>query len=115
MAIEEPLWRAEDQAGRLAELLSDDPEQKQAPLRRDVRSLGILLGQILIEQEGQGLFDVVEQLRQLAILHREVSGQEAADTNAPNDRELLAQFEQIIRGLSVAEAYKVAKAFSIYF
>src|SRR5215212_2748817 len=34
------LWDAADQAGRLAELTSDEPEVKEAPLRRDVRTLG---------------------------------------------------------------------------
>lgn len=71
MKQERPLWAATDQAGRLQELLTDAPEQKELPLRRDVRSLGKLLGEILAEQEGQRLFDTVERLRLLAIAHRE--------------------------------------------
>ena len=49
----EPLWSAKDQAKRLAELTAGtgDPE-KETPLRRDVRSLGTLLGAVLREQAG---------------------------------------------------------------
>ena len=40
-----PLWKADDQHARLAELIanSDEPA-KDNPLRRDVRSLGAILG-----------------------------------------------------------------------
>ena len=37
-----------------------DPE---APLRRDVRLLGEILGRVLVEQEGEGLLDDVERIR----------------------------------------------------
>ncbi|HZP83198.1 MAG TPA: phosphoenolpyruvate carboxylase [Chthonomonadaceae bacterium] len=110
MEQERPLWAATDQVGRLQELLTDDPEQKELPLRRDVRSLGKLLGEILTEQEGQRLFDTVEQLRLLAISHRE-----AESAPSPEGQEPIAQFERIIRELSVEEAYRVTKAFAIYF
>src|SRR5216684_5189875 len=67
-----PLWSEGAQADRLAELTADtaDPA-KELPLRRDVRSLGILLGRVLVEQEGGTFFDVVERLRRLLIQHRE--------------------------------------------
>ena len=32
-----PLWKPDDQAGRLKELTSDEAELKELPLRRDVR------------------------------------------------------------------------------
>ncbi len=49
-----PLWSDGAQADRIAELTADtaDPA-KELPLRRDVRSLGILLGRGLAEQEGE--------------------------------------------------------------
>ncbi len=67
-----PLWAAQDQQERLAELTAstDDP-RKELPLRRDVRSLGILLGHVLAEQAGQVLFEVVEDLRRKFIAHRD--------------------------------------------
>ena len=69
-----PLWKADDQQVRLAELTahSDEPA-KDNPLRRDVRSLGAILGQVLVEQSGQELFESVEELRRLLIEHRETA------------------------------------------
>src|SRR5258707_1960074 len=37
-----------------------------APLRRDVRMLGTILGMVLVEQEGPWLLEVVEQIRREA-------------------------------------------------
>jgi phosphoenolpyruvate carboxylase len=53
----ESLWKVSDQAERLVELTSDDAEAKEAPLRRDVRSLGYLLGKALKQQAGEELFE----------------------------------------------------------
>ena len=106
---EEPLWKVADQFARLAELIGDDAKLKEAPLRRDVRSLGRLLGNILKEQEGVQLFNLVEELRQFAIRHRE-SGAHQEDVPALMDRA-----EEIIQPLSVATAYHLTKAFAIYF
>jgi phosphoenolpyruvate carboxylase len=108
-----PLWSDGAQATRLAELTADtaDPA-KELPLRRDVRSLGILLGRVLVEQEGEAFFDVVEQLRRLLIQHRETPPSGAApELNAS----LMTQAREIISRLSVEDAYRVTKAFAIYF
>ena len=109
-----PLWSEEDQASRLAELAADtsDPT-KELPLRRDVRSLGILLGRVLVEQEGESFFGVVEQLRRLLIQHREQSA--APPGHAPSDNRLMSHAQQIIGNLSVEDAYRITKAFAIYF
>ena len=40
-------------------------EPKDEPLRRDINLLGRVLGQVLIEQEGEGLFDAEEEVRLL--------------------------------------------------
>ena len=64
--MSEPLWGARDQCARLLELTGGTEDRaKEHPLRRDVRSLGILLGRVLIEQAGEPLFQTVEQLRRL--------------------------------------------------
>ena len=71
------LWSAggnnDDQRTRLAELTAStiDPA-KDLPLRRDVRSLGVLLGRVLVEQCGESLLTVVEELRRIFIQHREL-------------------------------------------
>jgi phosphoenolpyruvate carboxylase len=65
------LWTPTDWSQRLAELQGSTGELKEAPLRRDVRSLGMLLGEVLREQAGPALFDAVEELRRTAIARRE--------------------------------------------
>ena len=40
-------------------------EPKDEPLRRDINLLGRVLGQVLIEQEGEALFDAEEEVRLL--------------------------------------------------
>jgi len=48
---ETPLWATIDQHDRLLELTAETTDStKEIPLRRDVRSLGILLGRVLVEQ-----------------------------------------------------------------
>src|SRR5882757_2849744 len=111
-----PLWSDGPQASRLAELTADtsDPS-KELPLRRDVRSLGILLGRVLVEQEGAAFFDVVEQLRRLLIQHREQAPSGATSKGEENGGSLMTQAREIIKALSVEDAYRVTKAFAIYF
>ena len=108
-----PLWIDGTPVARLAELTADtsDPA-KENPLRRDVRSLGILLGRVLVEQEGENFFSVVEQLRKLLIQHRD---QAHSNPAGDNDASLMAEARKIIQGLPIDTAYRVTKAFAIYF
>jgi phosphoenolpyruvate carboxylase len=112
-----PLWSEGAQATRLAELTADSSDPaKELPLRRDVRSLGILLGRVLVEQEGEDFLEVVEQLRHLLIQQREPSP--SAGTSKPElkpDQSLMTRAREIISRLSVEDAYRVTKAFAIYF
>jgi phosphoenolpyruvate carboxylase len=117
--VSKSLWQAEDQAARLAELTSGEAALKELSLRRDVRSLGQLLGQTLKEQVGEALFDNVELLRSLTSEHREAKAAERA-TNAgqslpPEDIDLMARAEAVVKKLNVVEAYQLTKAFAIYF
>src|ERR1700733_2118714 len=106
------LWATRGQQGRLFELTAETPDfAKEIPLRRDVRSLGVLLGRVLVEQSGKPLLDVVELLRRLLIQHREPDGPEQSE----NDDGLMAEARTIIARLSVEDAYKLTKAFAIYF
>ena len=108
-----PLWKVDDQQARLAELTaqSDEPA-KDNPLRRDVRCLGAILGQVLTEQVGKELFESVEQLRRLLIEHRETARHGADQASAS---ELLRQAQGIVTGMDLPRAYHVTKAFATYF
>jgi len=108
-----PLWKADDQHVRLAELIAHSNEPaKDSPLRRDVRSLGAVLGQVLVEQAGQELFESVEILRRLLIERRE-NGRRISSRGSAS--ELMRQAREIIGAMDLERAYQVTKAFAIYF
>ena len=86
MANGEIFWWSTDQSERLRELISSEPENKKIPLRRDVRSLGKLLGTVIKEQAGDKLFEAEKQLRNLAIRHRELGNTERVLNNATVER-----------------------------
>src|ERR1700729_1779417 len=108
----EPLWSAKDQAKRLAELTAGtaNPE-KETPLRRDVRSLGVLLGRVLVEQGGEGLLEKVEELRRLLVQQRE----EDPGTAATAKNSLMTHARDVVGKMELHDAYRVTKAFAIYF
>lgn len=107
---EVPLWGTEDQAARLAELTAGTENRaKELPLRRDIRSLGTLLGRVLVQQSGDPLFRTVEQLRRLLIQSR------ARSSRSEPGSEEMQQARDIVQKLSIDEAYRITKAFAIYF
>ncbi|HTY21207.1 MAG TPA: hypothetical protein VMC44_06180, partial [Geobacteraceae bacterium] len=67
MYDKELFWEADDQVERLRELTSGDRAVKDLPLRRDVRSLGMLLGEVIREQAGPEVYAAEEEVRSLAI------------------------------------------------
>jgi phosphoenolpyruvate carboxylase len=108
----EAFWAAGDQSERLIELTTGDPSLKDAPLRRDVRSLGRLLGDVLKEQDGIDFLRLVEDVRRQTIRHRETHN----DDTAPGQPDpLLTTIQQRLQALPVDEAYRLTKAFAIYF
>ena len=78
--------------------------RKQIPdeLRRDVRLLGGLLGQVIAEQGGTDLLDDVEKLRRLVIAARSSAREETAA-------------EELVSSWSVKRTEQVARAFTCYF
>jgi phosphoenolpyruvate carboxylase len=107
-----PLWYADDQNVLLAELTAHSNEPtKDNPLRRDVRSLGAILGQVLVEQAGPELLDSVEQLRKLLIENRETVRRGPAQGTTPE----MAKAQEIVSAMDLSRAYHVTKAFSTYF
>ena len=78
-------------------------EDKDQALRDDVRTLGRLVGELLVEQGGQQLFDIVENARLRSIRRREGNekpGEELAD---------------LVGNLDCSFALQVIRAFSTYF
>ena len=105
------LWNPESWSQRLAELEAQTGDLKEAPLRRDVRSLGTLLGDVLREQAGDDLFAHVEALRQGTIRRRDAEkrGEEAeAARHAATALEL-------VHSLPVERATLLTRAFAFYF
>jgi phosphoenolpyruvate carboxylase len=107
------LWTPASWPDRLAELEARSGELKEVPLRRDIRSLGALLGQVLREQAGDALFDAVESLRRTAIARREAeaNGDPAAAAKHLADAEALTH--QV--AADPHAAYFLARAFAFYF
>ena len=104
-----PLWAAIDQNERLQELTAPSSDaRKDLPLRRDVRSLGMLLGRVILEQAGQATYDHVERLRTLLIEHRERLAHGQADAG-------LGEAAALIAGFDLRTAYHVCKSFSLFF
>src|SRR5258706_12950961 len=96
----EPLWQVSDQQQHLCELIATDAELKEAPLRRDVRNLGRILGDVIKEQAGEAVFDSVEQLRNLSIEQRE----HGRIAKAPS-----------LASMDLRHVFLVVRAFAIYF
>jgi phosphoenolpyruvate carboxylase len=108
-----PLWKVDDQHARLTELTaSSDEPAKDNPLRRDVRSLGAILGQVIAEQSGREIFESVETLRRLLIEHRDSARRSPGE---PSSEELMRQVQQLISNMDLPHAYQVTKAFATYF
>ncbi len=80
--------------------LSRDAD-KDVPLRDDIRLLGGMLGDVVREQEGQSVFDLIEHIRRTSVrFHR--------DADEVARREL----QSILDGLSAAATDQVIRAFS---
>src|SRR6185437_3869430 len=105
------LWTPPNWPQRLAELQAPTGDLKEAPLRRDVRSLGILLGGVLREQAGETLYDAVETLRRTAIARREADANGNTEAAAAYLQEALCR----VSALELPTAYQLARAFGFYF
>ncbi len=77
---------------------------KDEALKTDIRELGIILGNVLKEQEGEALYQTEEKLRALTKSLR-------TEYKERTRQEIIS----LINSLSIEEAYKVVRAFSVYF
>jgi phosphoenolpyruvate carboxylase len=82
--------------------MDDDPLE---PLRHDVSTLGRLLGDALVEQEGRAFFDLEERIRALSKERRAL----------PHRKEPAAALRAAIAALDTPTAERVARAFAHYF
>ncbi|HUC92782.1 MAG TPA: phosphoenolpyruvate carboxylase [Paenibacillus sp.] len=73
-------------------------------LRRDVRFLGNILGEVLVHQGGRELLDVVENIREMS-----------KSLRAEYIPELNEEFKKLIESLSPDIRHQVIRAFAIYF
>ncbi len=80
-----------------------DGNDKDSPLREDIRLLGRLLGDCVREQEGEDIFDIVENIRQTSIrFYRN------EDETAKRD------LEQLLNTLNPDQAVQVVRAYSYF-
>ncbi len=79
-------------------------EESISPFKKDVRLLTTLLGDIIREQEGEEVFNKIEEIRELTKKVRENP-----------DPNTIAMLEALIESLDLGESYKIARAFTIYF
>jgi phosphoenolpyruvate carboxylase len=77
--------------------------EKERALREDVHRLGELVGELVNEQGGEALFDIVEAARRAAIAHRE------------GDQDALTELQKLLGALEPPAARDFIRAFSTYF
>jgi phosphoenolpyruvate carboxylase len=76
---------------------------KDAPLFADIRLLGRLLGDVIRDQEGPQVFDIVERIRSLSIrFHRH------------DDQTARAELDALLNGLTREQTNLVVRAFSYF-
>ncbi|MFT4278054.1 MAG: phosphoenolpyruvate carboxylase [Rhodopseudomonas sp.] len=84
---------------------TDDSAASEAEirLRNDIRLLGRILGDTVREQEGQGVFDLVENIRQTSIrFHRD------------DDKTARGELGAILDGMSIHDTMRIVRAFSYF-
>src|SRR3954468_17934492 len=84
-------------------LAVNNTADKDAPLKEDIRLLGRLLGDVLRDQEGEDVFNVVETIRQTAVRFRR-----EADAKAGKD------LTSLLHKLTRNQTISVVRAFSYF-
>lgn len=76
---------------------------KDAPLKEDIRLLGRLLGDVLRDQEGEDVFDIVETIRQTAVRFRREADPKAGE-----------ELTELLHKLTRDQTISVVRAFSYF-
>src|SRR5918998_838864 len=79
-------------------------EPKDEPLRRDINLFGRVLGQVIVEQEGKGLFGAEEEIRLLCKRLR-----------FDYDPELDERLRKRVERMGAEDLGRIVRAFSVYF
>lgn len=87
-------------------VLSEPSTQKDLPLQEDIRLLGRILGDVILEQEGIASFSLIEEIRQLAIAGR----RDTRHSDAPTSEKLA----QLLESLSSDMTVTVVRAFTFF-
>jgi phosphoenolpyruvate carboxylase len=78
--------------------------KQDEPLRKNIRLLGNLLGQVIEEQEGRRLFELEEQIR--------LTSKQLRQRFDPSNQRTM---RQLIKALNPADMAKIVRAFAAYF
>ena len=96
--------RSDKSAAKSAEKrVAKTSADKDAPLKEDIRLLGRLLGEVLRDQEGDAVFEVVETIRQTAVRFRRESDAKAG-----------AELDKLLKKLTRDQTNSVVRAFSYF-
>ncbi len=78
-------------------------QDKDAPLREDIRMLGRMLGDTVRDQQGEASFDLIERIRQTSVKFRR-----------DDDRAARSELEGLLDALSREQTIQVVRAFSYF-
>ena len=78
-------------------------KDNERPLVEDIRLLGIVLGDVIREQDGVAAYELVEQVRKLSVAFRR-------DADVESDRAL----KKLLKGLSGDQTVSVIRAFTYF-
>jgi len=78
-------------------------QDKDAPLREDIRLLGRVLGDTVRDQQGEAAFDLIERIRQTSVRFRR-----------DEDHTARVELERILDALSREQTIQVVRAFSYF-
>jgi phosphoenolpyruvate carboxylase len=93
----------------------EDSQRVPASMRRDVRVLGEILGQVISESDGPGLLADVEDLRHRVIAARQHDSHDGDERTAKAAAAADEEIAALVASWPLERAEAVARAFTVYF
>jgi phosphoenolpyruvate carboxylase len=81
----------------------EDAAQKNKPLVEDIRLLGRLIGDVIREQDGSAVFELIERVRKLSVAYR-----------LKRDASAGRVLDRVLKNLSLDQTVSVIRAFSYF-